>query len=140
MKKAAYNFLARREHSQQELKQKLKRKEFDDDDIDLVLEKLAEQDIQSDLRYGEALFRQRVQKGYGWQYIRAELKQKGLAAGIIQTVYQSQKQDWFANAAGVYEKRFGEQPAIDDKERAKRTRFMLYRGFEQSHIIELIST
>ncbi len=132
--------LARREHSKAELKQKLLQKDFTGDDIDDVLDALQEQDIQSDLRYGEAMFRQRVQKGFGWQFIRAELKQKGLSADIIQAVYHSQELDWFTLAANVYEKRYGVAPALDDKERAKRSRFMLYRGFEQHHVIELITS
>lgn len=135
VKKAAYSLLARREHSQKELTQKLRQREFALEDIAPVLQALKEQDIQSELRFGESMFRQRLSKGYGWTYIAAELKQKGLTSDIITAVYQSQEVDWFCQVQVAYQKRFGDTDIIDQKDKAKRIRFLQYRGYS----FELIS-
>lgn len=134
VKKAAYNFLARREHSLQELRQKLKAKEFSIDDIELVLEKLVEQDIQSDLRYAQSLIRQRIAKGYGRSYINNELKHKGLASVTIHEAMVSEPTDWFELAKMVYQKRYGETGIADQKDKAKRVRFLQSRGFDFEQI------
>ncbi|WP_211183534.1 regulatory protein RecX [Thalassotalea sp. Y01] len=134
VKKAAYNYLARREHSCHELRQKLKQKDFELDDINLVLEKLIEHDIQSDLRYAQCVIRQRLAKGYGRTYISNELKQKGLASDISSQAFASEPVDWFELAQQVYHKRFGDVPIRDQKDKAKRVRFLQYRGFDFEQI------
>ncbi|WOH37357.1 regulatory protein RecX [Thalassotalea fonticola] len=134
VKKAAYSLLARREHSQKELMQKLKLREFNSDDIQIVLDALSEQDIQSDLRFGESMFRLRIAKGYGWIYIAAELKQKGLTSDTIAAVYASQHVDWFLQAEIAYQKRFDNTEIIDQKDKAKRVRFLQYRGYSFEQI------
>ncbi|WNC69440.1 regulatory protein RecX [Thalassotalea nanhaiensis] len=141
VKKSAYSLLARREHSQKELMQKLQLREFDAADIQVVLDALAEQDIQSDLRFGESMLRLRVAKGYGWIYIAAELKQKGLTSDIIAAVYASQQVDWFLQAEIAYEKRFNSTEITDAKDKAKRVRFLQYRGysFEQINAVLKLS-
>ncbi|WP_371372940.1 regulatory protein RecX [Thalassotalea aquiviva] len=140
IKKAAYSLLARREHSRQELMHKLLRKEFTQEDITPVLEALDEQNIQSDFRFGECQLRQRVTKGYGWQYIRAELKQKGLSSDLIYQLEQQQDIDWFLQALKAYNKRFGDTVIADDKDRAKRIRFLQYRGFSTEQILAALET
>ncbi|TKB44645.1 regulatory protein RecX [Thalassotalea mangrovi] len=134
VKKAAYNYLARREHSLQELRQKLTLKEYSGDDIELVLEKLVEQDIQSDLRYAQSVIRQRIAKGYGRSYINNELKHKGLASGTIHEALISEPTDWFELAKGVYQKRYGDTAITDQKDKAKRVRFLQSRGFDFEQI------
>lgn len=134
VKKAAYSLLARREHSQKELTQKLRQREFELADIEAVMKALVEQDIQSELRFGESMFRQRLSKGYGWTYIAAELKQKGLTSDIITAVSQSQHVDWFCQAQIAYQKRFGDTDITDQKDKAKRIRFLQYRGFSFEQI------
>lgn len=134
VKKAAYSLLARREHSQKELSQKLRQREFALEDIAPVLQALEQHDIQSELRYGESQFRQRLSKGYGWTFIAAELKQKGLTSDIIAAVYQNQEVDWFYQAQIAYEKRFGDTDIVDQKDKAKRIRFLQYRGYSFEQI------
>jgi len=139
VKKAAYSLLARREHSQRELKQKLLQREFAETDILPVLDALSTQDIQSEQRFGESMLRQRISKGYGWIYIAAELKQKGLTSDIIAAVYQSQQVDWYHQAQLAYEKRFADRNIIDQKDKAKRIRFLQYRGFSFEQISAVLN-
>ena len=134
VKKAAYSLLARREHSQKELMQKLLLREFVIDDIKIVLDALAEQDIQSDLRFGESMIRLRIARGYGRNFIAGELKHKGLTSDIIIAVFESQQVDWFLQAELAYEKRFNNTEIIDQKDKAKRVRFLKYRGYSFEEI------
>ena len=46
--------------------------------------------------------------------------------------------DWFATLAYVLERKYGGIPAADLKEKARRTRFLLYRGFSGDQIRELL--
>ena len=73
----AIDLLSRREHSQLELRKKLVAKGFADDEVDELLLRLHEENLQSDERYAESYVRQRVDKGYGPIRIRQELRQKG---------------------------------------------------------------
>lgn len=63
----AVNLLARREHSQEELRTKLRKAEFEIDEINVVIQKLAKIDLQSDLRFAENYLHYRSQRGFGSQ-------------------------------------------------------------------------
>lgn len=65
--------LARREHSQLELTQKLTQKGFQERDIELLLEEFVQLGWQSDQRFAESYSRSRVHKGFGPVRIQYEL-------------------------------------------------------------------
>lgn len=132
--KRAVGLLARREHSCQELRQKLAQKdEADENIIERVLEALIEQGYQSDQRFAEMVLRTRYGNGFGPIRVRHELKQKGVAGNIIQALLFGFTGDWFAAAKEARAKRFGALPA-DFKARAKQMRFLAGRGFDQEQI------
>ena len=134
----AMNLLARREHSQHELRQKLlvrfRHEANCEATIGAVLDRLKEQDLQSDNRFAEAFFRSRCRKGQGAYRIRQELQQRGVAEPVIDNVFTEQKVDWFELARELAIRRFGVIPASDYKERSKRARFLQYRGFDNEQI------
>ena len=136
--------LARREHSEFELRQKLHTREFDDDEIELAIERLLEKDYLSDVRFAQSTCRYRVNRGYGWRYIANELKQKGVCSTIIQQLQKNCEIDWYLQAELAYNKRFGEhwenEPQVDQKEQAKRIRFLQYRGFSTDEIFAIVSS
>ncbi len=135
--------LARREHSEFELRQKLSSREFDSDDIDTAIERLLDKDYLSDTRFAQSTCRYRVNRGYGWRYIANELKQKGVCSLIIQQLQKNCEIDWYLQAELAYNKRFGElgekDPQARQKEKAKRIRFLQYRGFSTDEIFALIN-
>jgi regulatory protein len=131
----AMNLLARREHSVAELVKKLSN-DFEYDDIIIVINKLTEKNLQSDQRFAENYLRYRSQRGFGYQKIRQELKERGVAAELISDALAESDIDWFALVAGVRCKRFGEQEPKDYKERAKQQRFLQSRGFTHEQITE----
>lgn len=63
IRESCLQLLARREHSQKELLNKLLIKGFNKDVILAVIEELAKQGWQSDLRYAESYARHRIEKG-----------------------------------------------------------------------------
>ncbi len=131
----AMNLLARREHSVAELVTKLST-DFEYDDIISVISKLTAANLQSDERFAENYLRYRSQRGFGYQKIRQELKERGVDAELISNTLAESDIDWFALAAGVRCKRFGEQQPEDYKDRAKQQRFLQYRGFTHEQITE----
>lgn len=132
----AIAYLARREHSSSELRLKLVKVGFESTDIDDVLKKLAENNLQSDSRFAENYLRYRSNRGYGFQRIRQELKEKGVSTDIISEALEQAEIDWFTLAIEVRCKRFGENIPDDYKDRAKQQRFLQYRGFSHEQINE----
>lgn len=132
----AVSYLARREHSALELRRKLEKAGFDPADIEHVLSQLQQADLQSDERFSESYVRSRINRGYGKTRIRMELQERGVADELIKDSLQQAEVDWFALAAEVRSKRFGEQDPEDFKSRAKQQRFLQYRGFSHDEITE----
>lgn len=134
--------LARREHSARELAGKLRVRGFAPQVIESVLERLVMERLQSDERFVEVYLRQRSEKGYGPQRIAAELGERGIDDGLISAGFRQAEADgeidWFERAEMVYARKYGERPIEDMKEKAKRLRFMQYRGFTHEQIAAAI--
>ena len=74
---AAMRLLTRREHSSQEIKQKLVYKGFDSALIENLIKELRQENLLSDERFAESYVRSRISRGYGPSRIRQELRQRG---------------------------------------------------------------
>jgi len=138
----ALGLLARREHSARELSAKLHSRGFVPEVVEAVLARLAAERLQSDERFAEVYLRQRSDKGYGPERIRVELRERGIDDQLIAARFRQAAEegeiDWCALAATAYTKKYGGRPAEDIKERAKRQRFMQYRGFTHEQIAAAI--
>lgn len=140
MRLAAMNLLARREYSRHELWQKLVARFAEHREaIDAVLDRLADDDLQSDERFAESFVRARIQRGQGRLRIVTELRHKGVASHHIDTALAGADVDWFALAADVLERRFGCDTPCDLRERARRMRFLQQRGFGGDEIREALA-
>ena len=135
---AAMNLLARREHSVRELRNKLKRRFPDDSMIDEQIARLTSQNLQSNLRFAESYARQRISRGYGPVRVREELRERGASGLDIAAAMNELQVDWFAAASEVILKKFGALAPSDIKEKARRARFMQYRGFTAEHYQKLL--
>jgi regulatory protein len=134
IKESCLRLLARREHSQKELLNKLLLKGFDKDDILPVIEELAEQGWQSDSRYAESYTRHRILKGYGPLFIAYELRKNGVDAVDLEDIVQKSAGSWMDLLEQVYTKKYGHDPLMDRNEWAKRSRFLMQRGFSGTMI------
>ena len=123
IKESCLRLLARREHSQKELLNKLLIKGFDKDDILAVIEELALQGWQNDLRYAESYARHRIQKGYGPVSVTYELRQNGVDAVNLEDIVQKTAGSWMDLLEQVYIKKYGHDSFLDRKEWAKRSSF-----------------
>ena len=132
------NLLARREHSLAELRLKLRRRFPDETAVETELQKLAAEKLQSDARYAESFARQRATRGYGPLRVRQEMREKGLSDQAVSTALEALALDWAALAGQVLCKKFGPHACTDIKEKARRVRFMQYRGFSTEHYQALI--
>jgi regulatory protein len=136
---AAMNFLSRREHSRRELEQKLMRRFPDEEQVGAEIQRLATENLQSDVRFAESYALARANRGYGLCRVRQEMRERGLSDSEITLAIESVDIDWPTLAREVYRKKFGEQCASDLKEKAKRIRFMEYRGFDREHYHSLMN-
>lgn len=129
IRRAAMDLLARREHSQRELQQKLALRFSNRDLIDNEIERLRDERLQSDKRYAEVYLFSRAQRLYGPMRIRAELRERGITEALIVMVFKEADIDWSVNLRTLEANKFGVKPPVDMKEKAKRLRFFQYRGF-----------
>ncbi|MBN2689768.1 MAG: regulatory protein RecX [Gammaproteobacteria bacterium] len=132
IKQKAIDLLARREHSRLELERKLLAKDFNLQEVSVVLDDLIAQNLQSDERFAESYIHSRSNKGFGPLKIAEELKQRG----VNQTIYQQflDEQDWHQLACQVRIKKFGKSLPSDFVLRAKQMNFLQYRGFAGEQI------
>ena len=126
--------LARREHSQRELRIRLGQADYDAAETSEAVARLGEQRHQDDGRFGEMLLRARVAHGYGPARVRAELRSHGLAAAAIEALIAAAEVDWNALAAAQLRKKYGGRAAEDRAERGKRAQFLLRRGFSAATV------
>lgn len=134
---AAMNALARREHSQAELAQKLVQKFPEhEQEIGAVLDCLAAEGLQSDQRFAEAYCRAKSARGYGPHQVQNGLRVKGIAADLAVEVVDAM--DWLDLAAQAVAKKYGGKPCADVREKARRIRFLQYRGFTGEHIRQVL--
>ena len=67
--------------------------------------------------------------------IKNEAYQKGISADLVQTIVEELEIDWYLQAQSAYNKKFSDtNNSLDFKEKAKRMRYMSYRGFNHDQI------
>ena len=130
---AAMNLLAMREHSIKELFDKLNRRFSAPELIELALSSLKEQNLQSDERFAAAFINMRQRQGKGSVLIRMELRERGLAAQLIDELLNEADSVWFDLVREARDKRFKALP-VDGREKARQIRFLHARGFASRHI------
>ena len=129
LEQVAVRLLATREHSRAELRRKLLARGGEAVVVEGVLDALAQRRLQSDARYAEQYVAQRAARGYGPARIRAELRERGIDDGVIADWLDEQDSVWKDRLAEVARKRFGAAGLADFRDRARRERFLEYRGF-----------
>jgi regulatory protein len=137
IKSACLRLLTRRDHSRKEIQDKLAVKGYDRSQVLTVIDELAQQSWQDDTRYAESYARVRSQKGFGPVRIAYELKQQGISQDTVDKIVLATTEDWMNVLERVYTKKYPESVAMDNNERAKRTRFLLQRGFSSAMITTL---
>jgi regulatory protein len=137
LKSKALRMLATREHSRAELKRKLEAKAEEGDDVEAVLNRMAETGLQSDERFAESYVRSRASR-LGKSRLQYELVKRGVteeqAGAALGEVLEA---DELTRAHGVWLKKFG-QPPSDRQDWARQARFLQSRGFSAEVIRKLL--
>lgn len=131
---SALGLLARRDHGQYELAQKLLSKGFLSSEVEQAILYCQQYGYIDDLRYTFSVIRQHISKGHGERRIRQSLQQNRVSDDVISTAFTQIDVDWFELAKQTAEKKFHSLVDIDRKEQAKRIRFLQYRGFSFEQI------
>ena len=128
----AIRLLSRREHTAQELREKLAQREISGADCDAVLARLQETDLQSDRRFCAAYLRQK-HSAFGDYRLRAELAKRGVAkAEIAAALAAAELPPEAERARAVLRRKYAR--GITAEEEAQARRFLHSRGFSGESI------
>ncbi|MDO3386596.1 regulatory protein RecX [Gilvimarinus sp. SDUM040013] len=146
VRNSALASLTRREHGVAELKTKLTAKFGDVALAEDAVEWLQELGYLDDKRFTEAFVRSSVARGRGPIRITQELRQKGVDATLVEQAIAELDVDWREQARDVLERKFRQPVAdvsadkkADMKEKARRVRYLQYRGFFPEDIFALVN-
>ncbi|MCP4470440.1 MAG: regulatory protein RecX [Gammaproteobacteria bacterium] len=137
LRKIALDFLARREHSEQELRQKLGARDYDGAALETLLQQLKDERLQSDERFTESYVNHRFNTGIGPLKIRYELRQKGISALLVDSFLEPLTDEWERMMRQQRVRKFGETLPADNGARMKQARFLQNRGFSPESVMRL---
>jgi regulatory protein len=135
----ALRLLATREHSRDELRRKLRSRSEDCEEgaLDAVLDRLAENGLQSDARFAESYVRSKASR-MGQGRLRRELLERGVSTEIVAgALEEALPDDELTRARAVWARKFGAPPQ-DRNEWARQARFLQTRGFAVDVIRKLL--
>lgn len=132
----AMRFLARREHSRAELKRKLEPKVGEGDDLEILLDDLAQRGWLSDARYAELSIRSRATR-FGPLKLVHQLRAKGVGDEVIAAGFKAAGADGASSIHAVWSSRFKALPA-NDRERGRQVRLLQARGFPLEEVLRYL--
>ncbi len=125
LRQRALDYLARREHSRQELGRKLKPFVEDGDDLAALLDDFQKRGWISDQRFAEMVVHAKAGR-YGKRKVAHELREKGVAEDLV--TQATDALDDLQSAKTVWQKKYGVLPETREAW-AKQARFLQSRGF-----------
>ena len=138
-KSVAVRLLSRREHSAFEIRNKLSQRDFENKEIEQAIVELQQGGWLSDERFAEAYVRMRQKKGFGPVRISIELNERGVKENIIDAYLPADDDIWLQILNQQYLKKYKNKPIEDYNDKAKRIRFLQYRGFTLDVIYQVVS-
>ncbi len=153
----AFYYLSTREHSANELREKLLKKEQDPQKIEELLQEFAEKGYQSDERTAFMLIREGIRKGRGLNRIKQDFyKRKITLPNNIDELIEianaetaeftdfvdidkgEEQVNWLKLAVEARVKKYGREIPTEPKEKARQLRFLQYRGFQTDICFEAL--
>lgn len=138
-KSVAVRLLSRREHSAFEIRDKLQKRDFDETEIAQAIVELQQGGWLSDERFAEAYIRMRQLKGFGPIRIAMELNERGVDECIVDEYLHADDAAWQQTLEQQYRKKYRNKVIEDYNDKAKRIRFLQYRGFPLDQIYRVVS-
>jgi regulatory protein len=130
---AATTLLARRDFAVRELWERLTEQGFAEGAVSDAVAELLHDGVLDDRRYAQNYVAYHAGRGHGPLRIATELRRSGLPGDLIEAALGTGP-DWGALARKVCRAKFGPQPPDGWTQRARRARFLQYRGFSSDHI------
>lgn len=130
--------LSRREHSALEIRDKLHKRDFDEAEIEQAITELQQGGWLSDKRFAEAYVRMRQLKGFGPIRIAMELNERGVNESIVDACLHDSDESWQQTLLQQYRKKYKGKAVTDYNDKAKRIRFLQYRGFTLDAIYRIV--
>lgn len=137
-KATAVRLLSRRDHSVLELRRKLNLREFPQEEIEDALVDLIKRDYLSDQRFSEAYIHIRKQKGFGPIRIAVELNERGVDERVYHDYLKPSNHSWIQALEKTYQTKYRGSAVDDFQEKAKRIRFLQYRGYALDNIRKVV--
>jgi len=135
----AMDLLVRREHSFFELKSKLLKKGFNEEQVVMELHQLIDDHLLSDSRFTEIFISSRKEQGKGPLRIESELQKRGIDAALITNhLANVDENEWSEIACDALEKKLGKGKQVDYDKKLKFMRFLSNRGFKDYQVMEAL--
>ena len=138
IRKKILDLLSRREHSKYELVLKLERRVDSSDKLLKEIDKLTDQNLQSDERFSESYIRSRYNSGFGPSRIRYDLSKRRVAESIINDAFREIDLNWVEKLKKENIKKYGNENPKNMQELSKRIKFFVQRGFDKEMIRKII--
>jgi len=129
----ALKALARRELSEAQLRQRLSRRGYPEDEIDATVSRLRQDGSLDDARVAGAIARtQLALKKRGRLRVRREIEAAGIASALAERAVAEAYADVDGDAllAAAIDRRLGTRRLEDDREMARVFRYLIGQGFE----------
>lgn len=136
LRQRALRLLTRREHARLELRRKLAPHAESLDQLDEVLDELAQSGWLSEVRFVESMIHQKAGR-FGSARIRRDLQLRGVSAQHSSEAVAVLKDSELDRARAVWQQKFGRAPA-DLRDAAKQMRFLLGRGFAADVVRQVV--
>lgn len=141
LEKNTFNYavwlLARRDYSEFSLRDKLQKKSNDEAIVERVIFRVQELGYQSDERYITNFIAYAVSQKKGPIWICSKLREKGLSTSLAKKILDDTVVDWQLLADDLLAQKF-KTAYVDYKEKNRRFRFLISRGYTSSVVIQSI--
>ena len=134
--------LGRRELSEQQVRQRLARKEYEPDEIDAAIARLREERAINDRRVAEAIARTETGiRKRGKARVRLQIERAGIAKetakAAIDEVFEAIDDDALLESS-LRKRLHGRETIADDREFARLFRYLTGQGFESDRVLKTL--
>ena len=139
---AALKMLGRRELSERQIRQRLARREYENDAIDSAIARLTRDGSLDDARAARAMAHAETSfKKRGKLRVKRRLEAAGIAPDVaqraIQDVFEAIDQDALM-ASALHKRLRGREQIADDREFQRLYRYLIGQGFEPDRVLALL--
>ena len=138
----AFLLLKFRLRSENEIRQRLKKKKFDADIIEMTLFFLKDKGFIDDNYFAKTWIESRIKKPLGIRRLKAELSIKGINKAIIDTQIDEIKKSYSEEdiVGGIAKDRLNKLKGIDPQKAKRRVyAYLLRRGFSPEVVIDVLN-